>query len=621
MILCRGQWDALLPCLARGAEPPSGVSRHDGFPLTYKVLRIIAQHMMLHPQPDHPSHTSSPLALALAALQSLAAVAFVVAAGWIYALKGNFPLSMQRDLARMVVQLLAPCLLLVSIAHTVSAEEFYLWWPIPFMFVLYTVIAYGAAVVISFALGIPRSRARFIASAAMMGNCNSLPVALIHSLSRDSGSRLVMDPLGDAAHVARRGIAFVLFYSLFSNILRWTVCYQLMARDPADELPTIQYAGAAAHDAISVRGYDAHAAPKVEEMFPGDAFVADVPCADRNTYRNKCRRRSIMFMGSQDGSADDDATSSPRSVGSPSPRLSQPSERTPLLLPENDQHSRPVESPTLMPALDPPALPPPRSSSSSSRADHWRQVRHTVLEIMNAPLYAAILALFIGLIPPLKNLFFSSGGKDAGSALFEEIVTDPLYSLGEASVPIIILTLGGQLGSMGKRSSEGGSTSAAPTEPFDIFIVIFIRMLLIPAIAGPTLYAMASHVPLVRDKTFVTAMMLLAACPPALNLMNMSQAQRNHESITARLLFCFWSKSLNPCNNPAGINPKEGSDSCSGKAAATVASILDALVQDLGFLIPLLIPRPQSSSELQLPLLLGSLRRADADMSAEAVED
>ncbi|KAI8591059.1 membrane transport protein-domain-containing protein [Geranomyces variabilis] len=491
---------------------------------------------MLHPQPDqpdHPPHTSSPLVLALAALQSLAAVAFVVAAGWIYALKGNFPLSMQRDLARMVVQLLAPCLLLVSIAHTVNAEEFYLWWPIPFLFVLYTVIAYGAAVVISFGLGIPRPRARFIASAAMMGNCNSLPVALIHSLSRDSGSRLVMDPLGDAAHVARRGIAFVLFYSLFSNILRWTVCYQLMARDPADELPTIQYDGAAAHEAISVPGYHAHATPKVEDMFPGDALVADVPCADRNTYRNKCRRRSILFMGSQDGLSDDGdvTTSSPRSVeGSPSP-LSRPSERTPLLLPDNDHQPRVTESPSLLPALEPPALPPPRSS----RAEHWRHVRDTVLEIMNAPLYAAILALFIGLIPPLKNLFFSNGGKDAGSALFEEIVTDPLYSLGEASVPIIILTLGGQLGSMGKRS-EGGSTSAS-TEPFDVLVVIFIRMLLIPAIAGPTLYAMASHVPLARDKTFVAAMMLLAACPPALNLMNMSQAQRNHESITARLLF------------------------------------------------------------------------------------
>ncbi|KAJ3160114.1 hypothetical protein HDU86_000950 [Geranomyces michiganensis] len=367
----------------------------------------------------------------------------------------------------------------------------------------------------------------------MMGNSNSLPVALIHSLSRDSGSRLVMDPLGDAAHVARRGIAFVLFYSLFSNILRWTVCYQLMARDPADELPTIQYDGTAAHEAITVPGYELPP-PKAEDMFPGDALVADVPCADRNTYRNKCRRRSILFLGSQDGSESGDAVSvsSPRSLASasPSPRTS---ERTPLLLP--DHHQQEPLPAGLLPVLEPAALPPPRLS----RAERWEHFRATALEIMNAPLYAAILALFIGLIPPLKGLFFSSGGNEGGHALLEEIVTDPLYSLGEASVPIIILTLGGQLGSMGKRgegSGEGSTAGAPTTDALDISIVIFVRMLLIPAISGPILWGMASHVPLVGDKTFVTAMMLLAACPPALNLMNMSQAQRNHENITARLL-------------------------------------------------------------------------------------
>ncbi|KAJ3014726.1 hypothetical protein HKX48_004992 [Thoreauomyces humboldtii] len=472
---------------------------------------------------------SSPLDLAQAALQSLGAVAFVVAAGWIYALKGYFPLSMQRDLARLVVQCLAPCLLLVSISHTVSLEEFYLWWPIPVLFCVYTGLAWGSAALISTILGIPRSRSRFIASAAMMGNTNSLPVALIHSLARDPGSRSVMDPYGDADHVARRGIAFVLFYSLFSNILRWTVCYQLLARDPD------QVDDASSRDVLPsthVVDVDAQHRPDMlqpvtkQELFPGDSLCADVPDADQHTFATRMRRRSRIFS-----SSGDDEPFVERSTS--------PTESTPLLL----SGSTPVQSPVLAPAnvlsraAAAPSPPPPLALQGSviPQQSRWQHAKDTFKEIMNAPLYAAILALVIGLIPPVKNLFFSPDGN--GGALLEEVITDPLYSLGEASVPIIILTLGGQLGSM-KKSREGSPPSPA-TEALDVGIVVLIKMVILPAVALPLIWAISDHVPLAADRTFAMAMLLLASCPTALNVMNMAQARQNHEGITARLL--FWS--------------------------------------------------------------------------------
>ncbi|KND00295.1 uncharacterized protein SPPG_04623 [Spizellomyces punctatus DAOM BR117] len=447
---------------------------------------------------------SSMLELAVAALQSLGAVAFVVAAGWVYALYGYFPLSMQRDLARLVVQLLAPCLLLVSIAHTVSWESFHLWWPIPVLFCALTLASFIFAVVLSFLFRIPRSRSHFIASAAMMSNTNSLPVALMHSLARDPGSRAVLNPkASDADEVARRGIAFVLFFSLFSNILRWTICYQLLAKCPGDE----------EHAAVQEHEGDAQVTDliaKQEEVFPGDAVIAEIPDADPQVHATRLRRRSQIFSIS----ADVDSFAATGSA-----HTASPTERTPLILPNPVPGPQLIDSPTeSVPDI------PPRS--------RLRALGTRLYDLMNAPLYAALLALIIGLIPPVKSLFFGPDHGNTGP--LEEIVTDPLYSLGEASVPIIILTLGGQLGSMGKV--EHVDTAA---EGKDVALVILVKMILTPAVGLLMILGMKPFVPLVQDPTFAMAMLLLAACPTALNLMNISQAHRNHETVTARLL--FWS--------------------------------------------------------------------------------
>ncbi|KAI9094889.1 membrane transport protein-domain-containing protein [Phlyctochytrium arcticum] len=502
-----------------------------------------------------PSPGSS-VDLALAALQSLGAVAFVVAAGWVYALYGNFPLSMQRDLARMVVQLLAPCLLLVSIAQTVNFESFYQWWPIPALFVVFTTISYILAVMAAKLLNIPVSRARFIASAAMMSNTNSLPVALMHSLARDPGSRAVLQPKdGNPGDVARRGIAFVLFFSLFSNIVRWTLCYRLLAPVGKEDVPeptqvynqNLQINGpvhvAGNHSASPTNeGFTSFEPPlspplsasHERELFPGDAVLADIPESDPQTYARRLRRRSMIFQRSPSEETDPTlAHHDPLSpLSSPSsPRLL--SESTPLLLPG------PVPGPSHYSSG--PQSPDSQHSQMYSQGDveehvtitsWWRNSLTSFQELMNAPLYAALLALFIGLIPPLKAVFFA---KEPGArAPMQGLITEPLYSLGEASVPIIILTLGGQLASM--KQADDVDRKA---EALDVALVILIRMILTPAVMIFIILGAKDHVALLRDPTFAMAMLLLVACPTALNLMNISQAQRNHETVTARLL--FWS--------------------------------------------------------------------------------
>ncbi|KAJ3186455.1 hypothetical protein HDU85_007274 [Gaertneriomyces sp. JEL0708] len=470
--------------------------------------------------------SSSTLDLALTALQSLAAVAFVVAVGYIYSIKGHFPLHMQRDIARLVVQLLAPCLLLVSIAQTVSADSFVTWWPIPVLFFLFSAISYLYTLLCSICLRIPRRRFRFMAAAAVMGNTNSLPVALMHSLAHDPGSRAVMGN-GDAAEIARRGIAFVLFFSLFSNVLRWTFCYQLMAKVPGDpsdsevlahDEETLPVAIAGAHSDYA--NTDSARRRKSTELFPGDAVLAEVPHDDPAVHASSLRRRSSIFSLASSSEPNTAAECEPTHSATPD---NQPTESTPLLPPPVPDHHVHF------------------AASAGNRHPYWHprlRKLHAALrachELMNAPLYAAFAAVAIGLIPPVKSLFFGPNPDEL--ALFEQAVTNPLYGLGEASVPVILLTLGGQLGTMGKDTEDAVQSEH---HAMDVGITVLVKMVLTPLTALPIMYAIKDSVELAGDPTFTMALLLLSACPTALNLMNISQAQRNHETITATLL--FWS--------------------------------------------------------------------------------
>lgn len=189
-----------------------------------------------------------------------------------------------------------------------------------------------------------------------MGNTNSLPVALMHSLARDPGSRAVLDPTAkDADEVARRGIAFVLFFSLFSNILRWTVCYHLLAKEPGEEDVDVE------QSRFPTSAYQEEPQPigTPEEYYPGDVVIAEIPDTDPKAFATRCRRRSRIF----EIASDELCTES-----------SLLTEETPLL----------SESPVCTTL---PSLPTPKPS-------RLYQKYLDLVDLMNAPLYAAFMALY-----------------------------------------------------------------------------------------------------------------------------------------------------------------------------------------------------------------------------------
>lgn len=150
---------------------------------------------------------------------------------------------------------------------------------------------------------------------------------------------------------------------------------------------------------------------------------------------------------------------------------------------------------------------------------------------MSPPLYAAFLALFVGLTP-LKGLFF-----DRQSFLYPSF-TKAIEGCGKAAVPLILTCLGAQLVSISESQHP-----ASPEMKKPVATAIAIRMCLMPFLVVPivvlfVLYG-ARFSLLAGDPVFITMMIVLGCTPTAINLVQITQVNNIFEEEMLRML--FWS--------------------------------------------------------------------------------
>lgn len=155
----------------------------------------------------------------------------------------------------------------------------------------------------------------------------------------------------------------------------------------------------------------------------------------------------------------------------------------------------------------------------------------SVDKFMSPPLYAALLALIVGLTPPLKNLMYNQ------DSFFYASITKAIESCGKASVPIVLVCLGAQLESI----RETQQTSTAPYKP--VALSIFIRMFLTPLCVIPIVFAFAyfgkAWSELASDPMFIVSMVVVGCTPTAINLSQITQVNGIFEEEMLNVL--FWS--------------------------------------------------------------------------------
>jgi predicted permease len=149
---------------------------------------------------------------------------------------------------------------------------------------------------------------------------------------------------------------------------------------------------------------------------------------------------------------------------------------------------------------------------------------------MTPPLYAAVLALIVGLTP-LKQILY-----DKQSFLYPSF-TKAIEMCGKAAVPIVLSCLGAQLASI------SASQHHTPGIQKPVTAAVVIRMLMAPLVVVPLVVLFvkvgSAYSILATDPVFSVMLIVLGCTPTAINLIQISQVNAIFEEEMLHVL--FWS--------------------------------------------------------------------------------
>ncbi|KAI9010919.1 dynein light chain 1, cytoplasmic [Phycomyces nitens] len=407
-----------------------------------------------------------------AAVQAILQVMTVVFFGFLLTKRGYFDMPTQKWLSRLNLVFFTPCLLFSNVASIISVEKLIAFWPIPVFYAIFIVISYIASQTTTRIVGLDAGYRRFVLACVLFSNTNSLPIAIISSLAVSEAAHILFWTEGDTPEtVAARGISYTLFFAIFGNLVRWSYGYNLL-RNRQEEIVDIDSTDS---DQISENNYVGSRNYQSVDHSESSSVVdqeADLEEATRNHHRTPSTRTLAIQSDDRKGQKNADYD-----------------ERTGLL--------------------------------SNSRFDSF----------MSPPLYAAMLALIVGLTP-LKPLLYA---KD--SFLYPSF-TKAIETCGKAAVPLILTCLGAQLTCIAETQHE---TSSAMKKP--VATAIAVRMMLMPLLVIPVVVLFVLYgsqwSSLAKDPVFIIMMIVLPSTPTAINLVQITQANNIYEEEMLHML--FWS--------------------------------------------------------------------------------
>lgn len=271
-------------------------------------------------------------------------------------------------------------------------------------------------------------------------------------------------------------------------MIRWSYGYQLLQKRDDDDTSTIAY----------------------EEV------VVPVISSSYHSFSNNASTSASINSGSDDteGEETEYLSTTGKRDGMPSRQLSSVTisvDESSSLLPQTNKTNN--------------------NKQISANDNIFQIIIKKITGFMSPPLYAAVIALFVGLTP-LKGLFF-----DKQYFLYPSF-TKAIESCGKAAVPLILTCLGAQLVSISKSQNPPSPEMKKP-----VATAIAIRMCLMPFLVVPIVVLFviygAQFSSLAADPVFITMMIVLGCTPTAINLVQITQVNNVFEEEMLRML--FWS--------------------------------------------------------------------------------
>ncbi|RXK37203.1 endoplasmic reticulum protein [Tremella mesenterica] len=518
--------------------------------------------------------------LLVTVFESVIQVFLLCLAGYVLSRAGVTDKATQRKLNVINVSLFTPALLFSKVAFSLTPGKLKEMWIIPLGFVLVTAVSAGVAWGLSRAFRLSRSQTAFAICASMFQNSNSLPIALIQSLVIEV-PHLKWGADDSKDQMLGRALTYLVLYSTLGMMLRWSWGVKLLSQAD-EEVPEVESAIppqihlSSDQHVRSPESLIPH--PAAQETDPFFANTHSLSLADeeerigRNSLsvlhehpRDSSPSPSISWLTGPGSALSMHPPGVSRAMTSSSARASSVPPRKHVTrtesgrefwgLPEAPRRQRLMLSPEPEDSSDeddeddltPLSL--RRRNTSTPPTTRLRalmsQIKHgarTTLKAVNAfmtvPMYAALLSIFIALIPPLQ----ASIGKIKP---FEEAVR----SAGQCSIPVTLVVLGAffyapsqpsipppqspsesntSLGYFERkfRSIVHSSNPVYSGENKTVFVAVISRMVVVPLLMLPLIALIARTDPFeaAEDPVFILSAVLLVSSPPALTLAQITQA-------------------------------------------------------------------------------------------------
>ncbi|XP_043698544.1 protein PIN-LIKES 2-like [Telopea speciosissima] len=372
-------------------------------------------------------------------------------------------------LSKLVFALFLPCLIFIHLGESITLKNFTLWWFIPVNVLISTIIGCMLGILVAVICRPPAQYVRFTIIMTAFGNTGNLPIAIVGSVCHTSDH-----PFGPHCH--RTGVAYVSFAQWVSVILVYTLVYHMM-EPPLEYFEIVEEDNEIEEQAI---GNDVSQPVLVEAEWPG--------IEDKETELSKTPFIARVFNSLSSFSQNtfpDDLTE--EGGGSSSPKSIR-------------------------------CLAEPRMVRRIRIVAEKTPIQH----ILQPPTIVSLLTITIGMVPQLKAFVF---GTDAPLSFF----TDSMEILGGATVPSVMLILGGMLAEGPNDSKLGIKTT----------IGISVARLLVLPLLGIGVVAVADkfHLLVEGDQMYRFVLLLQYTTPSAILLGAIARLRGYAVSEASALLF------------------------------------------------------------------------------------
>ncbi|OMJ15296.1 putative transporter [Smittium culicis] len=358
-------------------------------------------------------------------VRSIAEVIIVGLCGYYFSKIGVLNKGSLKALSTICVQLLIPCLIFSKVLKNVDLKLFSALWLTPITYLLIAIFSFVWVYFFGALLKIDKNYCRLLTVAISCPNVNTLPLPILNSILSNPGSRFLFKDENDTSvNLVARGVSYLFTFSIFSNIFLYSLGVTLIAKSK-----------------------------KVQDITEKNENNLLTPSENAQALENVCNGEKIenIFLTNQ--------TRDVFTINNlPKSECNQNDNIFELGSAKNAQHAYNTTNNSRKPLSESIISDSIQINSHYSTSTHNTSKKYYfkkfidyikkpfvfISQFIYAPVYAIILAIICVAIPPVKNILLKPNS--VPSILFNSIT-----NIGDATSPVILISLGGQLCQMFKN--------------------------------------------------------------------------------------------------------------------------------------------------------------------------